>query len=118
MIRHAGVSPPQSIAALAHPVRPSACIRPLVTPIGRTELLLPSFSSARWAAVALATVAMAADADDRPTSATATRSENNLGHGYPSLQSRYTRRLMTHACGADDVDGFIPARCSENYVFR
>jgi hypothetical protein len=32
-----------------------------------------------------------------------------LGHGHPSFQSRYTRRRMMRACGADDAEVFTPA---------
>ena len=80
LIRHAGIASPQSVTALAHPVQPSARVRPLVAAIGGTALLLPGPTSARFAAVALPTVAMPADAKDSPTAATATDSEDNLGH--------------------------------------
>jgi hypothetical protein len=84
MIRHAGIGLPQSIAALAHPMCPSACFRPLVAAPGRTELLPTGFPSAHWTAIALPTVAMAADAEDGPTGTTVARSQNNLRHDYPS----------------------------------
>jgi hypothetical protein len=41
MIRHAGLGPPQPIVALARPMQSSASVRPLVTSIGRAELLPP-----------------------------------------------------------------------------
>ena len=59
-----------------------AGLRPLVTSIGRAELLPPGFSSTLLAAVALPTVTMAADAEDETTGTTVTVSEHNLG---PSL---------------------------------
>jgi hypothetical protein len=62
---------------------------------------------------------MTADEEDDATGTTVTVSEHNLGHdGHPSFQSRYTRRRMMRACGADDVEVFFHGRCSENYVFR
>jgi hypothetical protein len=70
MIRHAGLGPPQPIVALAHPMQSSARVRPLVTSIGRAELLPPGSSSTHLAAVALPTVAMAADAEDDVTPTT------------------------------------------------
>jgi hypothetical protein len=84
-----------------------ACVRPLVTSIGRAELLPPGFSSALLATVALPTVTMAADAEDEATGATVTVSEHNLGHGRPSLKSHYTRRRMMRASGADDAAEFL-----------
>src|ERR1700674_2825494 len=109
MIRHAGLGPPPPIVALAHPMQTSACVRPLVTSIGCAELLPPGSSSTHLAAVALPTVAMAADEEDDATGTTVTVSEHNLGHGHPSFQSRYTGRRMMRACGADDVEVFSPA---------
>ena len=109
MIRHAGLGPPPPIVALAHSMQSPACVRPLVTSIGRAELFPPGFSSTLLAAVALPTVTMAADAEDEATGTTVTVSEHNLGHGCPSLQSRYTRRRMMRASGADDAEVFTPA---------
>jgi hypothetical protein len=83
MIRHAGLGPPQPIVALAHPMQSSACVRLLVTSIGRAELLQPGSPSAPWAAVALPTIAMAADAENDATGTTVTVSEHNLGPGHP-----------------------------------
>jgi hypothetical protein len=48
MIRHAGLGPPQPIVALAHPMQSSASVGPLVTSIGRAELLPPRSPSAQW----------------------------------------------------------------------
>jgi hypothetical protein len=45
----------------------SACLGTLITAGGRTPLLAPSFRSARFAAVALAVVAMAADEKESST---------------------------------------------------
>jgi hypothetical protein len=86
MIRHAGPGPPPPIVALAHLMHSPACVRPLVTSIGRAKLLPPGFSSTLLAAVALPTVTMAADAEDEATGTTVTVSEHNLGHGHPSLK--------------------------------
>ena len=61
MIRHAGLGPPQPIIALAHPMQSSACVRPLMTSIRRAELLPPGSPSAYWTAVALPTIATAAE---------------------------------------------------------
>jgi hypothetical protein len=72
-----GLGPPQPIFALAHPMQSSACVRPLVTSIGRAELLPPGSSSTPLAAVALPTVAMAADAEDDATPTTVTVAEHN-----------------------------------------
>jgi hypothetical protein len=97
MIRHAGLGPPQPVVALAHPMQLSASVRPLVTSIGRAELLPPRSPSAYWAAVALPAIATAADAENDATGMTATVSEHNLGHDHrPSrFQSRYTLHQMT-----------------------
>ena len=119
MIRHAGPGPPPPIVALAHLMHSPACVRPLVTSIGRAKLLPPGFSSTLLAAVALPTVTMAADAEDEATSTTVTVSEHNLGHGHLSLKLHYTGRRMMRASGADDADGFVySGRRSEKYVFR
>ena len=91
MLRHAGLGPPQPIVALAHPMPWSACVRPLVTSIGRAELLPPGPPSAHWAAVALPTIAMAAEAENDAIGTTITVSQHNLGDGNPRFQSRYTR---------------------------
>jgi hypothetical protein len=98
MIRHAGLGPPQPIAALAHPMQSSASVRPLVTSIGGAKLLAPGSQSAHWAAVALPAIATAADAENDATGTTVTVSERNLGHGHPLVpmfQSRYTLHQMT-----------------------
>jgi hypothetical protein len=119
MIRHAGPGPPPPIVALAHLMHSPACVRPLVTSIGRAKLLPPGFSSTLLAAVAMPTVTMAADAEDEATGTTVTVSEHNLGHGHPSLKSHYTGRGMMRASGADDAAGFVySGRRSEKYVFR
>jgi hypothetical protein len=104
MIRHAGLGQPQPIVALAHPMQLSASVRPLVTSIGRGELLPPRFPSAHSATVALPAIATAADAENDATGMTATVSEHNLGHDHrPSrLPSRNTLHRMT-----DEV--FTPA---------
>ena len=93
MIPHAGFGPPQSIPALAHPVRPSAWFSPLAPALGRAQPLLPGFRSARLVAVALPALAMAANAEHRSTGTKAALSENSLGHGYPSFQT--TLHYMT-----------------------
>jgi hypothetical protein len=113
MIRHAGPGPPPPIVALAHLMQSSACVRPLVSPIGRAELSPPGFSSTRLAAVALPTVTMAADAEDKATGATVTVSEHNLGHGRPLAQitlHQTTDDGMMRASGADDATGFVSLR--------
>jgi hypothetical protein len=86
MIRHAGPCPPPPIVALAHLMQSPACVRPLVTSIGRAELLPPGLSPTLLAAVALPTVTMTADAEDEATGTTVTVSEHNLGNGHPSLK--------------------------------
>lgn len=93
MIRHAGLGPPQPIVALAHPMQSSACVRPLVTSIGRAELLPPRSQAAHWAAVALPAIATAADAENDATGTTVTVSEHNLGDDHPGSNhaTPYTR---------------------------
>jgi hypothetical protein len=91
----------------------SACVRPLVTSIGRAELLPPGSSSTHLAAVALPTVAMAADAEDDVTPTTVTVSEHNPGHGHPSFPSRYTRGRMMRAPAAP-----MMLRCLLRQMFR
>ena len=86
MIRHVGTGPPPPIVALAHLMQSPARVRPLVTSIGRAELSPPGFSSTLFAAVALPTVTMAADAEGDATGTTVTVSEHNLGNGHPSLK--------------------------------
>jgi hypothetical protein len=78
MIRHAGLGPPQPTVALAHPMQSSASVRPLVTLIGRAELLPPRSLSAQWAAVALPAIATAADAENDATATAVTVSEHDL----------------------------------------
>lgn len=67
MIRHAGLGPPLAIAALAIAVSPSAGLRALIPTVGCASLVLPRFQPARFAAVALSTVAMAAHEKQSPT---------------------------------------------------
>jgi hypothetical protein len=88
-----GLCPPQPIVALAHSMQSSACVRPLVTSIGRAELLQPGSASAHWGAVALPTIAMAADAENDATATTVTVSQHNVGHGHPRSNhaTPYTR---------------------------
>lgn len=90
MIRHASPSPAKPIVSLAHPVSPSASLRPLVASIGRTALLSSGYLSARLSAIALAAVAMAADAEDRHAGTTMARSKTILGHHYPSSPNHAT----------------------------
>jgi hypothetical protein len=93
MIRHAGLGPPQPIVALAHPMQSSASVGPLVTSIGRAELLPPRSPSAQWAAVALPAIATAADVENGATATTVTGSEHNFGHDHPGSNhaTPYTR---------------------------
>jgi hypothetical protein len=62
----------------------SSRFRPRVSTIGDTALLLPGYMTASFGTVALTPVAMAADAKDRPASATVSDSENQIGHVDPS----------------------------------
>jgi hypothetical protein len=93
MIRHARLGIPQPIIALAHPMQWSASVRPLVTSIGRAELLPPRSPSAQWAAVSIAAIATAADAENDATATTVTVSERNFGHDHPGSNhaTPYTR---------------------------
>ena len=84
MIRHASTSPAKPVLSLPHAVSPSPKFSPLMAAIGRTALSPSSYLPARLAAVALAPVAMAADAEDGPTGTTVAHSEDNLGHDHPS----------------------------------
>ncbi len=84
MIRHAGLNHPQSVGTLAQSVPVSPRLRLLVATIGGTALLLPGSMTARCGAVALTTVAIAADAKDRPAGVTVSDSENQIGHVDPS----------------------------------
>jgi hypothetical protein len=95
MIRHAGLGPPPPIVALAHPMQSSACVRPLMTSIGRAELLPPGLPSTHGAAVALPAIATAADAENYATGTTVTDSQHNLRHGPPWIQPRSTLHQMT-----------------------
>jgi hypothetical protein len=58
----------------------SSRFRPRVTTIGDPALLLPGCMTASFGTVALTSVAMAADAKDRPAGATVSDSENQIGH--------------------------------------
>ena len=69
--------------ALAHPMQSSASVRPLVTSIGRAELLPPRSLPAQWAAVALPAIATAADAENGATATAVTVSEQTFGHDHP-----------------------------------
>ncbi len=97
MIRHAGPGPPPPIVALAHLMESPACVRPLVTSIGRAELSPPGLSSTRQLRFRSTTSDMAIS----------------------RLNYNYTGRRMMRASGADDADGFVySGRRSEKYVFR
>jgi hypothetical protein len=78
MIRHAGLGPPPPIFALAHPMQTSARLCPLVASIGCAQLLPPGSSPTHSAAVALPTVAMAADEENDATGTTVAVSEHQL----------------------------------------
>ena len=73
LIRHAEATAPLAICSLPMAVFQPARLRALIAVIGRTSLLAPSCCSARFAAVALAMVAMAADEKERATAGATTK---------------------------------------------
>jgi hypothetical protein len=88
---------------LANPVGSSASFGPLVPEIGCTSLLPSGCLATRWTAIALASVAMATDAEDGGTGTTAARSENHLGHDdFLSWHHTTPEDRMMCAGGADD----------------
>jgi hypothetical protein len=73
LIRHAEATVPLAICSLPMAMVQSAWLRALITAVGRTSLLAPSYCSAGFAAVALAMVAMAADEKERATAGATTK---------------------------------------------
>jgi hypothetical protein len=73
LIRHAEATAPLTIRSLPMGVFQPARLRALIPVVGRTSLLAPSSSSAGFAAVALAMVAMAADEKERATAGATTK---------------------------------------------
>jgi hypothetical protein len=73
LIRHAEATAPLAIRSLPMAVFQPARLRALIAVVGRTSLLAPSCSSAGFAAVALAMVAMAADEKERATAGATTK---------------------------------------------
>jgi hypothetical protein len=81
MIRHAGLSLPLPVGALAMPVSPPARLRLLIAVVGRTPLP-PRFQPAGLAAVALTAIAMAANPKQGTAAGTATLPGTKRSFGF------------------------------------
>ena len=90
MIRHTTSNLAKPIISLAYPVRFSASIGPLVPEMGCTVLLPSGCLATCWAAIALAPVAMATDAEDGGAGTTAALTKNDLGHDGFLLPGNHT----------------------------
>ena len=92
MIRHARFGPTLPIVALTYPVHPPASVCLLITVVGQPSLLLPRCSSTGRTAIAMPTIAMTADAKNKPATTATPRSENEFGeHNATCLMRDYNR---------------------------